>query len=126
MAKNRRGLMTWGMLYEQGEEEKMKKTTCGHEPHYAGGLCKKCHQREYHQRPEVKEHQREYRQRPEVKKKYQSGGKYYYLYKRRGNKKLAMELEKYPWLTEGGKEAMMLDGDCLMAQLKKHRVIEGV
>jgi len=114
----------------------MTKTTCGHEPHYAKGLCMKCYnqrperkeyKKEYNQRPERKEYKKEYmkeyNQRPEVKKKYRKGGQYFRS-DCSGVNKLAKELEKYEWLTEKGKEAMMLDGECLKAELKKHGVEE--
>jgi len=35
-------------------KEKRVCEKCG-EPHYAKGLCKNCYQREYYQRPEIKE-----------------------------------------------------------------------
>ena len=47
----------------------MKCSVCGKREIVACGKCKKCYNREYYQRPEVKERQREYRQRPEVKER---------------------------------------------------------
>lgn len=64
----------------------MKQTTCGHLPHYAKGLCKKCYEasplvkdkkrkymKEYYARPETKvskrEYEKKYNAQPEVKAK---------------------------------------------------------
>ena len=124
----------------------MKLTTCGHEPHYARGLCRKCYyqrpevkeyKKEYYQRPEVKEHRKDYRkeyyQRPEVKehqkeylKEYQKEFiqrpevKYRNKYVN-PEKKLRKTLEKYHFSKET-KEALVTDGillDKRYAELSK-------
>ena len=103
----------------------MTKTTCGHEPHYARGLCRKC----YYQRPEVKEYKKEYYQRPEVKERLKDYCKEYYQrpevkYRNKyvnPEKKLRKTLEKYHFSKET-KEALVTDGillDKRYAELSK-------
>lgn len=50
---------------------------CGRKTH-AKGLCRICYEREYRQRPEVKERVREYLSRPEVRERERKRGKKYH------------------------------------------------
>lgn len=109
-----------------------KPTTCGHEPHYAKGLCRKCYDATPAQKEHYKEYYRKYKQRPNVKEK---GRKAQRRFRRKhpeiqteyniraAIKKLTKEMEKYPWLSPEGKNAMILDGDVLKMELKKRNVV---